>query len=75
MTCASRAGSSPRCETRWPWRPVARDIEAAHLLRLKPGSIPLVELHDRDDVPTLEDYRAQVDPDGVYGEAELIELY
>lgn len=53
----------------------ARDIEAAHLLRLKPGSIPLVELHGRDDVPTLEDYRAQVDPDGVYGEAELIELY
>ena len=53
----------------------ARDIEAAHLLRLKPGSIPLAELHGRDDVPTLEDYRAQVDPDGVYGEAELIELY
>jgi hypothetical protein len=53
----------------------ARDVEAAHLLRLKPGSIPLAELHGRDDVPTLEDYRAQVDPDGVYGEAELIELY
>ncbi|MEC5409565.1 phage integrase family protein [Paraburkholderia sp. MPAMCS5] len=53
----------------------ARDTEAAHLLRLKPGSIPLAELHGRDDVPTLEDYRAQVDPDGVYGEAELIELY
>lgn len=53
----------------------ARDVEAAHLLRPKPGSIPLAELHGRDDVPTLEDYRAQVDPDGVYGEAELIELY
>jgi site-specific recombinase XerD len=53
----------------------ARDIEAAHLLRLKPGSIPLAELHGRDDVPTLEVYRAQVDPDGVYGEAELIALY
>jgi site-specific recombinase XerD len=52
-----------------------RDIEAAHLLRLRPGSIPLAELHGRDDVPTLEAYRAQVDPDGVYGEAELIALY
>lgn len=53
----------------------ARDIEAAHLLRLRPGSIPLAELHGRDDVPTLEVYRAQVDPDGVYGEAELLALY
>ena len=52
-----------------------RDIEAAHLLRLRPGSIPLAELHGRDDVPTLEAYRAQVDPDGVYGEAELLALY
>jgi site-specific recombinase XerC len=53
----------------------ARDTEAAHLLRLKPGSIPAAELHGRDDVPTLEAYREQVDPDGVYGEAELLELY
>lgn len=53
----------------------ARDLEAAHLLRLKPGSIPLAELHGRDDVPTLDAYRAQVDPDGVYSEAELIALY
>jgi site-specific recombinase XerC len=53
----------------------ARDIEAAHLLRLKPGSIPPAELHGRDDTPTLEAYRAQVDPDGFYGEAELLELY
>ncbi|CAM2198402.1 Integrase (plasmid) [Paraburkholderia kururiensis] len=53
----------------------ARDIEAAHLLRLKPGSIPPAELHGREDAPSLEDYRAQVDPDGVYGEAELLELY
>ena len=53
----------------------ARDIEAAHLLRLRPGSIPLAELHGRDDVPTLEVYRAQVDPDEVYGEAELLALY
>ncbi|CAG9255144.1 hypothetical protein PCAR4_390059 [Paraburkholderia caribensis] len=35
----------------------ARDTEAAHLLRLKRGSIPAAELHDRDDVPTLEAYR------------------
>lgn len=53
----------------------ARDHEAAHLLRLKPGSIPPGELHGRDDVPSLEDYRLQVDPDGVYGEAELLDLY
>jgi hypothetical protein len=53
----------------------ARDVEAAHLLRLKPGSIPPAELHGRDDVPTLEAYRAQVDPDGFYSEAELLELY
>ncbi|WP_408214235.1 hypothetical protein [Paraburkholderia sediminicola] len=53
----------------------ACDLEAAHLLRLKPGSIPLAELHVRDDVPTLEAYRAQVDPDGFYSEAELLQLY
>lgn len=53
----------------------ASDIEAAHLLRLRPGSIPLAELHGRDDAPSLEDYRAQVDPDGFYSEAELLELY
>jgi hypothetical protein len=53
----------------------ARDIEAAHLLRLRPGSIPPVELHGREDAPSLEDYRAQVDPDGFYSEAELLELY
>ena len=32
----------------------ARDAEAAHLLRLRPGSIPLAKLHGRDDVPTLD---------------------
>jgi len=32
----------------------ARDTEAAHLLRLKRGSIPAAELHGRDDVQTLE---------------------
>ena len=53
----------------------ARDTEAAHLLRLKPGSIPLAELHARDDVPTLDAYRAQVDPTGFYSEAELLELH
>jgi hypothetical protein len=52
-----------------------RDIEAAHLLRLKPGSIPPSELHGRDDVPTLEAYRDQVDPDGVWSEVELLQLY
>ncbi len=53
----------------------ARDTEAAHLLRLKPGSIPLAELHGTDDVPTLDVYRDRVDPDHVYGEAELLDLY
>lgn len=57
----------------------ARDIEAAHLLRLRPGSlhgnVTLAQLHGRDDTPSLEDYRAQVDPDGFYAEAELLELY
>ncbi|VVD31056.1 phage integrase family protein [Paraburkholderia dioscoreae] len=53
----------------------ARDIEAAHLLRLKPGSIPLAELHGTDDVPTLDVYRDRVDPDHVYSEAELLDLY
>ncbi|MFM0630363.1 phage integrase family protein, partial [Paraburkholderia xenovorans] len=33
------------------------------------------ELHGRDDPPSLEDYRTQVDPGGVYGEAELLDLY
>lgn len=53
----------------------ARDIEAAHLLRLKPGSIPPTELHAQDSVLTLDAYRDSVDPDGVYSEAELLELY
>ncbi len=53
----------------------ARDVEAAHLLRLRPGRIPLGELHGREDTPSLEDYRAQVDPDGFYSEAELLALY
>ncbi|MBN3856751.1 tyrosine-type recombinase/integrase [Paraburkholderia sp. Ac-20340] len=57
----------------------ARDIEAAHLLRLRPGSLhdklAPAEMHGRDDPPSLEDYRAQVDPDGFYGEAELLDLY
>jgi site-specific recombinase XerD len=53
----------------------ARDIEAAHLLRLKPGSIPVAQLHGTDDVPTLDVYRDRVDPDHVYSEAELLTLY
>jgi site-specific recombinase XerD len=53
----------------------SRDIEAAHLLRLKPGSIPLVEIDSVSTAPTLEAYRESVDPDGVYSESELLELY
>ncbi|SAL46492.1 integrase family protein [Caballeronia arvi] len=53
----------------------ARDIEAAHLLRLRPGSIPLFEPPPAAAVPTLDDFRENVDPDGVYGESELLALY
>lgn len=53
----------------------ARDVEAANLLRLKPGSIPPAELHGRDDVPTLGAYRTQVDPDGLFSEADPLDLY
>ncbi|MDR3099277.1 MAG: hypothetical protein LBV73_19665, partial [Paraburkholderia sp.] len=76
------------------------DGEAAHLLRLRPGSLQdrLARAADAADpaqvargepsgqsgksghpgrrpLPSLDDYRAQVDPDGFYGEAELLELY
>ncbi|WP_175914687.1 phage integrase family protein [Burkholderia metallica] len=60
----------------------ARDIDAAHLLRLKPGSLPR-DAHaggaegraaDRE-VPTLEAFRAEVDPDAFYSERELVALY
>ncbi|WP_082862599.1 phage integrase family protein, partial [Caballeronia hypogeia] len=53
----------------------ARDTEAAHLLRLRPGSIPLFEPPPASAVPTLDDFREQVDPGGVYGEAELLALH
>ncbi|KMZ11709.1 Mobile element protein [Candidatus Burkholderia humilis] len=53
----------------------AHDTEAARLLRLRPGSIPLSD--DLADVPapSLEDFRERVDPDGVFGESELLTLY
>lgn len=53
----------------------AQDPAAAHLLRIKPGSLKLDEVHGRDDVPTLDTYREQIDPEGVYSEAELLEFY
>jgi site-specific recombinase XerD len=52
-----------------------RDNEAAHLLRLKPGSIPLVETDGVSASPSLEAYRESVDPGGVYSESELLDLY
>ncbi|CAM2163103.1 Integrase family protein [Burkholderia cepacia] len=58
----------------------ARDIDAAHLLRLKPGSLPR-DAHAGGaeggavEVPTLEVFRADVDPDGFYSERELVALY
>ena len=48
-----------------------RDIEAAHLLRLKPGSIPAAERYTQVTQPTLEAFRDATDPDGVFGEAEV----
>ncbi|SAL76403.1 integrase family protein [Caballeronia peredens] len=53
----------------------ARDIEAAHLLRLRPGSIPLFDPPPVAAAPTLDEFRERVDPDGVYGESELLALY
>ncbi|WP_186087658.1 phage integrase family protein [Burkholderia gladioli] len=61
----------------------AGDIDAAHLLRLRPGSLP-AEAHAGAGQgepgaapvpPTLEAYRDQVDPDHVYSERELLALY
>ncbi|ABX19915.1 site-specific integrase [Burkholderia multivorans] len=56
----------------------ARDVDAAHLLRLKPGSLPR-DAHAGAaagrEVPTLEEFRAEVDPDAFYSERELVALY
>lgn len=53
----------------------AQDIEAAHLLRLRPGSIPSTPAELAASAPSLEAFRERVDPDGVFGEAELLALY
>ena len=58
----------------------ARDVDAAHLLRLRPGSLPR-DAHAGGaeggavEVPTLEVFRAEVDPDAFYSERELVALY
>ena len=59
-----------------------RDTEAAHLLRLKPGSLATGAEHDAAAAPadarlspTLEAFREAVDPDAVYSERELVALY
>nr|WP_280971511.1 phage integrase family protein [Cupriavidus gilardii]WDE72650.1 hypothetical protein [Cupriavidus gilardii] len=44
----------------------------ARLLRLRPGAIPR---SNGLDAPSLDDFRATWDPDGVYSERELLELY
>lgn len=49
-------------------------FKEARLLRLSPGAIPLAPA-STPATPSLEDFRGQRDPDGVYSEAELIELY
>ncbi|WP_244817817.1 phage integrase family protein [Caballeronia sp. Lep1P3] len=53
----------------------AQDIDAAHLLRLRPGSIPSDAASPVTPVPTLEEFRERVDPESVYGESELLALY
>ncbi|WP_321797170.1 site-specific integrase [Caballeronia sp. J97] len=53
----------------------ARDTEAAHLLRLRPGSIPLFEPPPAAAGPSLDDFRENTDPDSVYSESELLALY
>jgi site-specific recombinase XerD len=52
-----------------------RDVEATHLLRLRPGSIPDSQRLAASEMPTLEAYRESVDPNGFHSEAELLELY
>ncbi|WP_438390717.1 phage integrase family protein [Caballeronia sp. DA-9] len=52
-----------------------RDVEATHLLRLRPGSIPDAERVAASALPTLAAYREAVDPNGFHSEAELLELY
>ncbi|WP_244139912.1 hypothetical protein [Burkholderia stabilis] len=60
-----------------PDAPHAR-AAAAHLLRLKPGSLPR-DAHAGSaagrEVPTLEAFRAETDPDAFYSERELVALY
>ncbi len=60
----------------------ARDTDAAHLLRLKPGSLPAAAHaggeQDGAEVPippTLEAFRDEIDPDHVYSERDLVALY
>ncbi|WP_236862150.1 phage integrase family protein [Burkholderia pseudomallei] len=60
----------------------AGDTYAAHLMRLKPGSLP-GDAHAGGaeggaagrEVPTLEAFRAEVDPEAFYSERELVALY
>ncbi|WP_244103190.1 phage integrase family protein [Burkholderia gladioli] len=61
----------------------AGDIDAVHLLRLRPGSLP-AEAHAGAGQgepgaapvpPTLDAFRDQVDPDHVYSERDLLALY
>ncbi|WP_279609635.1 phage integrase family protein [Burkholderia gladioli] len=61
----------------------AGDTDAAHLLRLKPGSLPAGahagagqgQAPAAPVPPTLEAFRDQVDPDHFYSEQDLLALY
>ncbi|WP_085538560.1 phage integrase family protein [Burkholderia pseudomallei] len=58
-----------------------RDVDAAHLLRLKPGSSPRdahaggAEGGSASEVPPPEVFREMVEPDAVYSECEFVALY
>jgi site-specific recombinase XerD len=51
------------------------DTDAAHLLRLRPGSIPDADAMVGPPAPSLDEFRERIDPDGVYGESELLDMY
>jgi len=50
------------------------DAVGARLLRLPAGALPELDAGASTRAIDLEDFREQVDPDGVYSEAELVDL-
>lgn len=50
-----------------------REGAGVRLLRLPAGALPVPST--TNTLPTLESFRQEVDPDGVYSESELVELF